>query len=73
MALDYYFLVAMIARVYIWFRIYTNHSMWTNARAERICQMNNLECDTTFAVKATMNANPIQFMSIFSFTTIIFF
>lgn len=73
MAADYYFVILMFFRLYIWVRIYFNYSIWTSVRAQRVCLMNGFEVDSSFGVKAMMNAQPVNMMIIACLLTILFF
>lgn len=63
----------MFLRLYIWVRVYFNYSVWTSARAERVCLMNGFQVDANFGIKATMNASPVNMMILSCVLTIIFF
>ena len=73
MAVDYYFIILMFFRLYIWVRIYFNYSIWTSIRAQRVCLMNGFEVDSGFGLKAMMNAEPVNMMVIACLLTILFF
>lgn len=63
MPIDYYISVIMFGRLYIILRLYKNLSMWTNGRAERICNMNGFEPDGSYALKASLTANPMPYLT----------
>jgi hypothetical protein len=63
----------MFLRLYSWIRVYFNSSVWTSARAQRVCLMNGFRVDTEFGVKATLNAEPVNMMILICGLTILFF
>lgn len=57
-SLDAYISVVMLARLYVFFRLFDHYSFWTGERARRVCKINGFAPNSRFALKAYLKSKP---------------
>lgn len=66
-------MVWMLLRFYLVFRLFAQYSKWTNELAERCCEPEGCEANTSFAMKAVLKEKPFtSLLCLMIISTIIF-
>lgn len=65
--------VLMLARLYIFLRLFDHYTFWTSERAVRVCRLMGFQPDTKFAVKALLKYKAIFMVSLSIGLSTIFF
>ena len=72
-SLDGILMVWMLLRFYLVFRLFAQYSKWTNELAEKCCEPEGCEANTSFAMKAVLKEKPFTTLLFLMMTSAIIF